>query len=145
MPSMVNASLETLTLKNTESSSAIPTRYFAAYDKTNIGGMLLVTNGSAGQIAGLVEQYGTDSTTGLGVPTPTIPAGQSSRVRHRGVGACRAAAVSCVEGTPAYVEITTGRVTNTSNSSANPRIGIFRSSTGGTVDEVVAVDINTLN
>ncbi len=104
------------------------------------GGMVLGTDANAGEFAGVVEEFGHDTSTGQ--PVANIPVGQTARVRRRGATRMRATNVACVRGTKAYVLKADGRVTNTANAGANPEIGKFVLGTSGVSDEIAVVDLN---
>jgi hypothetical protein len=139
-----NADIERYTLYNLDGTQALDFLTFVAFDNANDGGMVRPDHANAAELAGVLEETGAPAGGSLAgdiVPTTTVPANQGGRVRRRGIAKVRTEAVACVRGTKAYVVKATGRVTNTSNSSANPEVGVFMRSTGGTANELTAVDL----
>ena len=144
-----NGDLERRTLRNSD-SVAINRRLFVCFNNIVDAGFVNMAHANAGEVAGLIEDVGRDmSNPGVSdmVAATNTPVGQLARIRYRGTGQARAVALACRAGTKAYVVKTggdAGRVTNTSNSGANPLVGVFESSTTGTLDELVLVNIDLM-
>ncbi len=136
-----NADLERYTLYNITGTNDLEHRTIVFFDISNDGGMVRGDHAQVGEIAGVLEEMGAPVPP-LGLTsTTTVPINQGGRVRHRAITKVRAVNVVCVRGTPAYVIKASGKVTNTANAGANPRVGVFVRSTGGTADELAVVDL----
>jgi hypothetical protein len=139
-----NGDLERYTLYNIAGTNDLDFRTVVFLDKGNDGGMVRGDHADAGEIAGVLEETGAPVGGSMAlsvIPTTTVPVNQGGRVRYRGMAKIRTTNVACVRGTKAYVIKATGKVTNTDNSGANPQIGVFMRSTGGTADELAVVSL----
>lgn len=129
-----NASLDSFTLRNFK-STALGHKTVVFHDKDNIGGMCLGNDANAGGVAGVLEDTGIDTSTGL--PSATLPQNQTGRVRFAGITKVRTGAVAILYGEKVYIVAATGKATNVSTS--NTFIGIALNTTAGAADELVVV------
>ena len=133
-----NADLESYILENTD-SVALDHRKFVAFHKATgkQGGMVDLADGAAGAVAGVICDRGMD-TSGF-ASLDNIPVGQRSRVQHRGITQVRAAAVAILPGDLVYAVTATGLASN--SSAGATLVGVALTETGGTLDEMVTVDL----
>lgn len=136
-----NADLESYTLENTD-ATAVDHRTIVAFHKLTgkQGGMVAMADAEAGAIAGVVCDKGMD-TSGF-TSLDNIPVGQRSRVQYRGITQVRASNVAILPGEPVYVIAASGKVTNVS--SGNTLVGVALTETGGTLDELVTVNLKDI-
>lgn len=138
MSAFKNADLETQEMENTD-SVALGHRLFVGFHKLTgkQGGMVNLAHAQVGDVAGIIEQHGKD-TTGF-TSVNNIPVGQRSRVRRRGITIARAGAVVILPGEKVYTVPATGKVTNLAT--GNLYVGVAFTETTGTDDEMITIDV----